>query len=79
MWTPPMDFEGVDDIGDDGNGINGDDNGGTAPGTEDQKLKYAIVKWIFEAIELSVRKVLHYALKKTCFAMLAVCIAEEKK
>ena len=45
MWTPPpMDFEGVDDIGDDGNGINGDDNGGTAPGTEDQKLKYAIVK-----------------------------------
>ncbi|XP_027044166.1 uncharacterized protein LOC113672087 [Pocillopora damicornis] len=41
---PPMDFEGVDNIGDDGNGINGDDNGGTAPGTEDQKLKYAIVK-----------------------------------
>ena len=36
MWTPPpMDFEGVDDIGDDGNDINGDDNGGTAPGTED--------------------------------------------
>ena len=32
---PPMDFEGVDDIGDDGNDINGDDNGGTAPGTED--------------------------------------------
>lgn len=30
-----MDFEGVDDIGDDGNDINGDDNGGTAPGTED--------------------------------------------
>ena len=52
---PPMDFEGVDDIGDDGNGINGDDNGGTAPGTEDQKLKYAIVKCIFEAIQLSVR------------------------
>ena len=53
---PPMDFEGVDDIGDDGYGINGDDNGGTAPGTEDQKLKYAIVKCIFEAIELSVRR-----------------------
>ena len=52
---PPMDFEGVDDIRDDGNGINGDDNGGTAPDTEDQKLKYAIVKCIFEAIELSVR------------------------
>lgn len=52
---PPMDFEGVDDIGDDGDGINGDDSGRTAPGTEDQRLKYAIVKCIFEAIELSVR------------------------
>lgn len=45
----------MDDIGDDGDGINGDDSGRTAPGTEDQKLKYAIVKCIFEAIELSVR------------------------
>ena len=50
----PMDFE-VDNIGDDGDGLNGDDNGGTAPSSEDQKLKYAIVKCIFEAIELSVK------------------------
>ena len=34
--SPPMDFEGVDDIGDDGDGMNGDDNGRTAPGIEDQ-------------------------------------------
>ena len=44
-----MDFEAVDDIGDDGNG-NGDDNERIAPGSEDQKLKYAI-----EAIELNVK------------------------
>ena len=49
-----MDFEAVDDIGDDGNG-NGDDNERIAPCSEDQKLKYAIVKCIFEAIELNVK------------------------
>lgn len=49
-----MDFEAVDDIGDDSNG-NGDDNERIAPSSEDQKLKYAIVKCIFEAIELSVK------------------------
>jgi len=51
---PPMDSEAVDDIGDDGNG-DGDDNERIAASTEDQKLKYAIVKCIFEAIELSVK------------------------
>ena len=52
---PPMDFEEVVDIRDNGDGINGDDNERTAPKTEDQKLKYAIVKAIFEAIELSAK------------------------
>lgn len=59
--------------------INGDDNGRTAPGTEDQKSKYAIVKCIFEAIELSVRTGSSLCTIGDLLCYARLCIAEEKK